>query len=82
MKIEKRIDIVNKGYTSTRELYAPNCEVSRLVTELYRGYKQPNLVIEDIYSFKKAGWEIHYTGKKSSKLPLVDAIYDGAEKKE
>jgi hypothetical protein len=76
-KIEKRIDVINKGNINARELYAPNCDVTRLVSSLFRSKPGRSLVFEDLLTFSMAGWEIHYTGKKSHKLHLVNAIYEG-----
>jgi hypothetical protein len=75
--MNKEIHIINIGCVANRELYQPNCETTELVIELNRTYKKKNIVLEDLLSFKNRGWEIHYKGKKSSKLHLVQAIYEG-----
>lgn len=82
MKIEKRIHVINMGYINSKELYKPDCELTNIVLDLFRGYSRKNLVLEDLLTFRNAGWEIHYTGKKSNKLHLVNAIFDGDVSKE
>jgi hypothetical protein len=81
-KIEKRIDVINRGYSCSKELYDPNCEVSSLILSLFRAKQRKALTFEDLLTFSRKGWVIHYTGKKSGKLHLVDAIFDGEESEE
>lgn len=76
--IEKSICVRNKGSFSGRELYGPNCDVSLMVSELWRGSrKKANFLFEDLMSFANHGWKIYYIGKKSSNLHLIGAEYLG-----
>ncbi len=78
VKIDKVVHVVAPHERlAPMEIYLPNCEVSKIVSDLKRSSQKKNLVFEDLLTLRNAGWEIHYKGKRSNKLPLIDAIYDG-----
>ena len=76
--IEKSICIDNRGIISGRELYLPNCDVSFMISCLWRGpRKRSHFLFEDLLVLDTHGWKIYYIGKKSIKLPLLNSEYLG-----
>ena len=78
--IEKKLVFKFLGWTVSRELYEPACDVSRMLFA-YGALrkKKTHLVFEDLALFSQYGWKIQYFGKKSKRLQILSAEYLGEE---
>lgn len=78
--VEKKMFFICNGSVCGRELYSPDCDVSRMIFALERGVaKRKNFVFVDLLTFHQFGWEIHYKGKMSDDLKRINAKYHGEE---
>lgn len=76
--MEKTISLINTGYTKSRELYSPDCEMSTMILDLLAvTRKREFLIFDDIVLIHKYGWKIKYKGEQSRRLKILDAEYTG-----
>ena len=73
-KDKRTAKLINEGYFGAREMYSPDCGITKLVMDVIKKYRhRDRLTFEEALMINKAGWEITYSGPKSVGLDLLDA---------